>query len=324
MLCPKCGFISFDHLVACEKCHNDLSVIREELHGTAADVAGLFFLGALIKDSSGLQEPAGDGAEAAIAGSNLAREEIAIADDEMLTIEAEDLGPLPEAELVVTEEEEPPPVEFDFFAMSNQESSPSGVTVDQEMATEEAPPAVLLSVPEVEPPLLTIDDEEMGELAPMAVAVDENMGAEPPIFEIDTASLDLDAGDEDTLPTMDSPEDDDQSGQMMIDLESIDLSDLVRGGKASVVEQAADDTSQGEGLDLDDTMDLSLFPGDSYTPVSADPGSSAVAGELNPVDLTLVEDALVELAVAPSRKEVPVPGQGAADIFELSMEESDT
>jgi hypothetical protein len=34
MRCPKCGFITFDHLETCSKCHKDISAISQQLSGT--------------------------------------------------------------------------------------------------------------------------------------------------------------------------------------------------------------------------------------------------------------------------------------------------
>ncbi len=328
MLCPKCGFISFDHLADCVKCHTDLSMIAGELHGTAADVAGLFFLSALVKDSaSGTEGPAVAAEGATRDDEGLAQGEIEIAGDDTLTIEAEDLGPLEEAEEVAAEE--PPLVEFDFFETMNHEGAEGGLSLGEEVATAARPVEVVSSeelpaMPEVEPALLTIDDEEMAELAPpMAADADDVEDALPATLEIDSQTLDLDAGDQEGLLAMDSAEEESQSGQLTIDLDSIDLSDLVHGGKGGGADQADADMTDGGGLNPDDTMDLSLFTGEGFAPLAADAVRPVVEGELNPVDLSLMDDALVELTVEPSRKEEAVSASGAADILELSMEESD-
>lgn len=327
MLCPKCGFISFDHLADCVKCHNDLSLIGSELHGTAANVAGLFFLGSLIKDSaSGTEGPALEAEGATRDDEGLAQEEIEIAGDDTLTIEAEDLGPLEEAEEVPAEE--PPLVEFDFFETMNQQGAEGGLSLGEEVATAARPVDVVPSeelpaMPEIEPALLTIDDEEMAEPAPMAVEVDDLEEALPATLAIDSQTLDLDAGDQEDLLVMDSPSTESQSGQLTIDLDSIDLSDLVHGGKGAAADQADADMTAGGGLSPDDTMDLSLFSGEGLAPLAADAVRPVAEGELNPVDLSLMDDALVELTVEPSRKEEAVSASGAADILELSMEESD-
>lgn len=44
MRCPKCGYISFDHLEACKKCHSNLSAVTGEINGTTYHVTAPKFL----------------------------------------------------------------------------------------------------------------------------------------------------------------------------------------------------------------------------------------------------------------------------------------
>lgn len=44
MRCPKCGFISFDHLTSCAKCGRDVSQVAAELQGTSIKVETPMFL----------------------------------------------------------------------------------------------------------------------------------------------------------------------------------------------------------------------------------------------------------------------------------------
>ncbi len=53
MRCPKCGYISFDHITSCSKCSNDLTEISASLKGTGFQSLGTFFLGELIPDYGG-------------------------------------------------------------------------------------------------------------------------------------------------------------------------------------------------------------------------------------------------------------------------------
>ncbi|MHC1745176.1 MAG: hypothetical protein AB9873_19395 [Syntrophobacteraceae bacterium] len=48
MRCQKCGYVSFDHLLACKKCGNDATAARDALGLMAGKPATPFFLGALI------------------------------------------------------------------------------------------------------------------------------------------------------------------------------------------------------------------------------------------------------------------------------------
>lgn len=44
MRCPKCGFISFDHLTSCAKCGKDIAEVASELQGTSIKVETPMFL----------------------------------------------------------------------------------------------------------------------------------------------------------------------------------------------------------------------------------------------------------------------------------------
>ncbi len=49
MRCPKCGFISFDHLEVCKKCRKNISDTSAEINGTAYDYVAPLFLQLLEK-----------------------------------------------------------------------------------------------------------------------------------------------------------------------------------------------------------------------------------------------------------------------------------
>ena len=48
MRCPKCGFISFDHLTSCAKCGRDISEVASELQGTSIKIESPMFLGGAL------------------------------------------------------------------------------------------------------------------------------------------------------------------------------------------------------------------------------------------------------------------------------------
>jgi hypothetical protein len=48
MRCPKCGFISFDHLTSCAKCGRDISEVASDLQGTSIKVESPMFLGGAL------------------------------------------------------------------------------------------------------------------------------------------------------------------------------------------------------------------------------------------------------------------------------------
>jgi len=51
MRCPKCGYISFDHLESCKKCNKKISDASADLDGTVFAVAAPLFLDLDYKES---------------------------------------------------------------------------------------------------------------------------------------------------------------------------------------------------------------------------------------------------------------------------------
>ena len=141
-------------------------------------------------------------------------------------------------------------------------------------------------------------------------------------MEIDTLCLDL----QDAMPQeADGPPPEstpasgavEPSAHLAATLHEIDLSDLVH----DVGESGAKDGAEASagGLDFEDTMDLSLFIGETESPPASFPSPER---GVEPIDLTLVDDALVDLAVDPSRKEQPTPqGESSAGLDELRMDD---
>ncbi len=59
MRCPKCGFISFDHLETCLKCNKDVSEVSSQVGGTTFNVEAPLFL--KVQDSSDAIDMGGEG-----------------------------------------------------------------------------------------------------------------------------------------------------------------------------------------------------------------------------------------------------------------------
>lgn len=313
MLCPKCGFISFDNLPACGKCHGDLSGVAAELHGTATEGAGRFFLGALIKDDVGTEVPAGRFDDSPAIASALAQDdEGAGAEGSALTFADEDLG---EEEASLFSVDESPALELGLDETPRLDKPDSGLAVGAGTPGGERPE----SESDAESVPLDLDAEEGS--APSSL-VDDQAESGPPALEIDASSLtlDSDSGAErsDVLP--EPPTEGGQDGALTIDLNSIDLSDLVHGGTGPADQREGADRAEGEGVDLDDTMDLSLFAGEGQQALSVEADQSSNEDDLNPIDLTLMDDALEELAVEPGRKG-QAPYKKESGILGLSMEE---
>ncbi len=74
MRCPKCAYISFDHLPSCPSCSRGFSEADRPLQGTGISVEAPFFLtstvGSMV-DRVGAMEPEGDGLNEALAGDEV-------------------------------------------------------------------------------------------------------------------------------------------------------------------------------------------------------------------------------------------------------------
>lgn len=316
MLCPKCGFISFDNLSACGKCKNDLSVLSQELHGTAAAVTGTFFLRSVLNESSASQETDAENDVTAVGIAAPLDNEFSDADTVIL---ASDLGAdsgekEPGAVLDV---DESPALEFDLDEIPHLDTSE--IASVSPMA-----PAPAAETPDLEAALALVDLDSQEELDDQGV---EGLPGDAPtagddILEIDESSLTLHAVEAPPPPvTRSAPEE--EPGQLTIDLKQIDLSDLVH---EQDIEPPSRNKTPGltdaKALDLEDTMDLSLFSGDDHEAPVELGQLTAKSKDLEPIDLSLMDEALSELTVEPKQKGQGHQEKGPVDILELSMEDN--
>ena len=119
MRCPKCGFISFDHLASCSKCGRDISEVASELQGTSIKVDPPMFLsGALAAFAESEESFEEHAMEDDVAGGidfNMEMEDEAVemdaaAEDVDFSFEEEeeafDVAPEGDADFEIVEEEE--------------------------------------------------------------------------------------------------------------------------------------------------------------------------------------------------------------------------
>ena len=119
MRCPKCGFISFDHLASCSKCGRDISEVASELQGTSIKVEPPMFLsGALAAFAESEESFEEHAMEDDVAGGidfNMEMEDEAVemdaaAEDVDFSFEEEeeafDVAPEGDADFEIVEEEE--------------------------------------------------------------------------------------------------------------------------------------------------------------------------------------------------------------------------
>lgn len=304
MLCPKCKFISFDHLPVCGKCHGDLTAVAQALRGTAVNVLGQMFLGTAFKDGVVESSDYGD----VVVGETLA---------------ADGIGDGEAGVALLAVEEEAPALEFDESEIPHIDSVGGDVAGEPEIAFSlpvDHPPVEELSLAvasdegiEVEPEGLPLPEEE---------SVSSGDGA---LLEIDEAALTLDAVAGEQQSAVDNQDKDTAGGQMTLDLDEIDLSDLTNAPAGGDSSAAKGDAQEGaiEGASFEDTMDLSLLleevPGEE--PVAA--GEAGLSSDLAPIDLTLMDDALVELTVDHGRDDHSGKNEEQDTGFQLSMEDGE-
>ena len=99
MRCPKCAYISFDHVTSCAKCSTDLAELASTLKGTAFRSLNTFFLGSLVA------EYADDSAAGMVVNAPLEDSEVTAFEDftgveglELTEDDFADMGDLPDLE----------------------------------------------------------------------------------------------------------------------------------------------------------------------------------------------------------------------------------
>jgi len=92
MRCPKCGFISFDHLTSCAKCGRDTAEVASELQGTSIKVEAPMFLSGALAAYADRQDSFDDQAMDAEAdeGIDFSMEDEAVEEEAVEMAEAEE------------------------------------------------------------------------------------------------------------------------------------------------------------------------------------------------------------------------------------------
>ena len=279
MRCPKCGYISFDHLTSCGKCSNDLAELSASLKGTGFQSLNTFFLGGLIADfdSGGSMAPTGD-----IPSFDQEIPDMPIADDlgdpsglnlDMNALnDLGDIADLPESddlgELNIDADElsldglEVPDMDLSQFEDGGDDDGPdhgfSAGGDDLDLSDQEIPD---MALDEVEFDAASVEDE----------------AGEPGSSATDATQLDIPAG----------PADDD------LELGSLD-DDLSMDEDLSLTADSDLDMADDADLSLTDEMDLSM---DEPGTVSADEEPAPPSVDLADIDLSLGDDEQAEPAV---------------------------
>ena len=207
MRCPKCGFISFDHLASCSKCGRDISEVASELQGTSIKVEPPMFLsGALAAFAESEESFEEHAMEDDVAGGidfNMEMEDEAVemdaaAEDVDFSFEEEeeafDVAPEEDADFEIVEEEEGADISLaEAEAEKAASIAEEDVDIELEAEAEEEP------APE--------EAEDTFEELDFMSSVDEEEGG----LEFDLEDFIEDSGDEETEASGDA------------DLEGLDL-----------------------------------------------------------------------------------------------------
>jgi len=147
MRCPKCGFISFDHLTSCAKCGKDIADVASELQGTSINVEPPMFLSGALAAYADRQDSFGDqgigfeaeeGVDFSMEDESIAQEPVEMAEaEEGVDISFDDSQEEADISMAVEETEAPSPEEeaVDFTIEADAEEQ---AEVEVEAEAEEA------------------------------------------------------------------------------------------------------------------------------------------------------------------------------------------
>ncbi len=310
MRCPKCGYISFDHIQSCTNCGKDLVETAAELQGTARKTQFSYFLGSVI-------------------GGELTQEDIA------LPLQG-DTGEGMTAEEEFAAVEEPADIEMNLgdaeadTGLSLEESAIDLSQVDE--YSDSLEPLSISDIPvEEDEDLadLALDDEENviemadGDTASLQLEKDYTGGESENISEITALSLqdddELQLGDDEDLSELQLQDDEELAGLELADdeaqsaprpedniklnievemedeepvdiaLDEIDLSDLVIDEEPKSQEAAEEDAgSTAENLEASDSFDQA--PEDDENIIMDTEAASADSESTDDLEMLSLED----------------------------------
>lgn len=270
MRCPKCGFISFDHLEECLKCNRNIKEVSDSLKGAVYNISAPTFL----KYDETDEEPEVLGVvDSSISISENVDEEVELT-DEYLDDDLEILvkGNKEEFDLSLEDDEEDTDISLDEYESADDEEEDGEIEIDMgqfensglEMASDDnlqeegieieddgfdiSIPDELSDMSDLEPPA-TIEDVTV---APVMEEIPESPAPEPaPALEDDEIDLNLNDLDFDlNLDGLDGTKGPVAAQSPVVDLDDIDFSDALDQGP--VAEPAK------QGSIMDDDLDFEL------------------------------------------------------------------
>ncbi|MBW2659063.1 MAG: hypothetical protein JRC87_05600 [Deltaproteobacteria bacterium] len=256
MRCPKCGFISFDHLEVCLKCKKDIKAASDALNGGVLQVVPPVFLNLQPEPEAG-QPDKGD----FITDSEDVVDEYVDSDlDILLEDELEEVS-----DGVVFEEEEDEPVDLDL-SMDDEDDGEIAIDLGgddevaihlDEFADDQGDDGEVLAGQsesntaggddgfEIEMPEELID---MSDLAPPASAGDDGAAAESLDLDINLDDFDFEL--ESSAPDGGQSAEEADSGETVLALDDIDFSDTL-GNPEKKSRKKAGEVDMDEELNFD-------------------------------------------------------------------------
>ena len=178
MRCPKCGYISFDHLESCKKCNKDISEASADIDGTVFAVAAPGFLDLEYDSSAGsLEEQEGvavgeEGPDEAEESIELSFEDVESEGDGEIVMELDDDGEIGETDGAVLELDALEEVALEeeiTLDLGDEEETPAIKEVD----------GLQLDFGEIDISDLAPPEEDGEELVAETLSLDEETSREP-------------------------------------------------------------------------------------------------------------------------------------------------
>jgi hypothetical protein len=253
MRCPKCGYISFDHLEKCLKCKKDISAVSDTLQGGVLHVASPIFLNLQS------QEDQLDESDLAAGGEGVEAED-AVADFDIIAEEDSAEGSEEEVSLEVDQNEEG----FIDFEISSDEEEESEISIDSALFDDDTEIEEQLldnqldSLSEEDTDDFEIDMPEelldMSDLAAPALSEDVKSPDLDSQDELNSLDIDLNSFDFDLdsdLSAGDGPLESSGGEEDEISLSDIDFSDTISG-------PTKEGRKQSGAMDMDEDFDFDL------------------------------------------------------------------
>lgn len=253
MRCPKCGYISFDHLDECLKCNKNITASTGALGGFVLNIKPPSFLDLQSQESD-------EGTEAAALGDEFVDNDLDILIDEdeqeevaEISLDDDAMGEIELPESISLEDEEDREIEIDLSQFEDASQPELDAAEETASNDDHEEVSINLDMPEEE---MTIEMPEelsdMSDLAPpkkdeeiAAMASDESGDADFPDLELDELNFDLGLDDLETeMPTASKGKE-----ETVLALDDIEFPETLAPGV---------DKKGQAGNNMDDDLDIEL------------------------------------------------------------------